>query len=256
MPNLNFLNIKNLKHFINYIEQLHELRLNNCPQFKQEELNYYGLKPQPTKDFWKIIKLLKQEPKKRSSELTKRKVLSIVTRTFYPLRPFVFSSFRRTITLPLHGCKELFIGILFLQLLLVDYFTSSEEFVHLKKTTKFLNVLSIIGLRAYEDKYFNKPLRNINNTFLRAFLNHSKKTSPTYLNYLKHEWITREEKSWVNNTHPLLSGFKVYLGDSYFHKIFNNFKSNHISNLKKNQQQISTHLQLIQNKRKMSSAEY
>jgi hypothetical protein len=223
---LNFLKTKNHKLFINEIRQLNLLRLGTLEDLRCFDTDRFGENPQPSKEFWEVVKLL-EHPSKSKSLMTKKKILKILTEVFRDFWPFGFSSYDRTITLGLHSCKESFLGVLFLCLLLSEYFTTDCNKIKQTCTKQFKNMFAVIGSQALDNKYFRKPLHTLDEGFLGEFTRNQKKADLNTTIWDSDKAISQEERELFLTIDRPFYGFKIYLGPNYFHPILNHLKFKH-----------------------------
>ena len=78
-----------------------------------------------------------------------------------------FSSFSRTLTWRLSDTMDLFVQILVLQLLTVNYFKPNYDLNKLPTLLGGKNIVSIYGRQAYNPFYHKKALFNINEEVLK-----------------------------------------------------------------------------------------
>jgi hypothetical protein len=77
LANLKFLNIRNLKQFIEEIQRLHLLRIySDENQLTNSFTSFHGKEIKPSADFFQLIHLLEESAKNDFSNQTKKKVLS------------------------------------------------------------------------------------------------------------------------------------------------------------------------------------
>jgi len=234
LSTLTFLNIKNLDSFINEIKKLHLLRRvpeNSWGEFAFDESEYVI---KPTKEFWEIIKLLETPSSERNTKQLKQEILNKIINAIRFNDCFYLASFTRTITVNLNECSDddLFLWILFFQLLLVNYFTAADEVVNVQNQKNFKNFFSIIGSQSRDNKYFRKPLYNLNEDFIKRFnvnLDKYGMFSPNITKWESDPLILWGEKERLGDMeceldqYPL-EGLKVYLGPNYFHQVFDELK--------------------------------
>jgi hypothetical protein len=109
---------------------------------------------------------------------------------------------------------DLFVQILILQLLTVNYFKFSPSL-------KGKNILSIRGRHAYNPFYFKKVLSDINEEVLTNLNSEHDQLSMTrdYIKDMKlfnNNSICEDERWYSLNQRRYLTGFKLHLGVNYF----------------------------------------
>jgi hypothetical protein len=169
LATLNFINIKDINRFISEVKKLHIHR-----QFSNEssdrDLAYnkkvFSKEIEPTQDFYHLLKLVENSNRQADFTKNRSKVMNLIIKLLpetgkYVIRgaPLTFTSFSRTITWYLSDKMDLFVQILTLQLLAVNYFKSSPSL-------KDRNILSICGRHAYNPFYFKQVLSDINEEVL------------------------------------------------------------------------------------------
>ena len=116
---------------------------------------------------------------------------------------------------------DLFVQILILQLLTVNYFKLNPDSNKPPTLLKDKNIVSIIGRHAYNPYYYDKVLLDINEGFLKKLnLEHERlQITREYLRnkvFKENNHICSDEKSYTLAQSRYLIGFKLHLGLNYF----------------------------------------
>jgi hypothetical protein len=90
-------------------------------------------------------------------------------------------------------------------------------------------MFSLNGSQARNNKYFRKPLYNLNESFLKKLNRDYQKQGMDVSRWENDDTVLREEKmTTLVEAFPLI-GFKVYLGSNYFHPVYDKLKLTHKS---------------------------
>ena len=116
---------------------------------------------------------------------------------------------------------DLFVQILILQLLTVNYFKLNPDLDKPPTLLKDKNIVSIIGRHAYNPRYYNKVLLNINEGVLKELnLEHERlQITREYLRntvFKENNHICSDERRYALRQRRYITGFKLHLGANYF----------------------------------------
>jgi hypothetical protein len=90
-------------------------------------------------------------------------------------------------------------------------------------------MFSLCGSQARNNKYFRKPLYNLNESFLKKLNRDYQKQGMNVSRWENDDTVSREEKMITSGEALPLVGFKVYLGSNYFHPVYDKLKLTHKS---------------------------
>ena len=231
MANLNFINIKNIDCFISEVKKLHVHRQfsdesNIWDQAYNEKV--FKKEIEPTEDFFFLLELVKNSNQSTGFFKNRSKVMNLMIKLFSKRveygangSPLVFSSLSRTITWYLSDEMDLFVQILFLQLLASNYFNLNYDLNKPRVLLKDKNILSICGRHAYNPFYYKKALFNINEGVLRDlnFEHDRLKITRQYLRdvvFKEGNSFCIDERVYALQQRRYLKGFKLHLGVNYF----------------------------------------
>ena len=231
MANLKFINIKDVDYFVSEVKKLHVHR-QFSPECNNVELAYnkkvFQKDIEPTQDFFHLLELVQNSDQSTNFTKNRSKVMRLIIKLLpergtYQIRgyPLVFSSFSRTISWTLSDEMDLFVQILILQLLTANYFKLKSNLDKLPTLLKNKNIVSIMGRHAYNPRYHNKVLLDINEGVLKELnLEHERlKITREYLRntiFKENNRICSNERWYALGQRRYLTGFKLHLGENYF----------------------------------------